>query len=178
MLNDKLSKQCQATIQPFISGRSVIDLGAGNLAITRILKKLGATDILAIDKNTMPVIPGIETKRCYFNDVTESRDTAFLSWPINRFCEGLNEILNRHETVIYIGSNLDGHACGSLQLFKNLTRRNPIAHLCEPDSTVLVYSSEPRVEALYAEEFAAIDIWNGGEVIYYSEAVTYNNENR
>lgn len=173
-----LSQQMKVALRPFVEGRSVIDLGAGDLGHSVELKRLGASRVLAVDQHPMSDIDGIETHCCNFSDPIEAMDVAFLSWPINRYCTGLNELLDQHDIVIYLGSNLEGNACGSLELFQHLTQRNPIVHACEPRNTLLVYSRSARVESLYAEEIAAIDSWNGGPVMTYQEATMYNQDYR
>lgn len=170
-------ERCDA-IRPFVKGKTVIDLGAGSLSLSLLLRGMGASRVLAVDKEPMDKYEGIDIAQKYFSDVKDTLDVAFLSRPINHFCEGLNEILDRHETVIYLGSNIDGFACGSLQLFKYLVQRNPIFHMFDGFDTILVYSKEPRTESLYAEEVAAIDAWLGGSVMTRCQAQTYNDEYR
>lgn len=178
MFSLNFTNRQEDSIRLYIEGRSVIDLGAGCLNLAMQLKRLGASSVLAVDEVDMPFCDGIETQQKCFIDVTETLDVAFLSRPINRFCEGLNEILDRHEIVIYLGSNLAGSACGSLELFQYLVKRNPLAHILEPTGTMLIYSKATRVESLYAEEIAALDAWNGGDIMTLDQAKTYNSKYR
>ena len=173
-----LSPEMKRTIQPLIQGQSVIDLGAGDLSYSRTLKVLGATRVLAVDKVAMPEVHGIDTLCCDFSSPIEVMDVAFVSWPINHFCLGLNEVLDQYDTVIYLGCNIEGKACGSLELFHYLTKRNPCVHIFEKRNTLLIYSKAPRVQSLYAEEIAAFDGWAGGSIMSYQDALKYNQDFR
>jgi len=148
-----------ACIRKFVEGRIVSDLGAGDLLLSHLCAVLGATKVIAIDKETMPeadISLPIEQVRCAFRYYKRNIDVALLSWPINTSC-GLEALVNRAEIVIYLGKCTDGTICGTPRLWSHLVRREVL--LLSPDrtNTLIVYGPSRVERALLLEEHAGLD---------------------
>jgi hypothetical protein len=148
------------TLMPFVLGRQVYDLGAGNLVLARLLLNLGASSVVAIDKErplcTPPSLPrNLDVVYTTFDKFHALPTTcvAFVSWPDNRTDKGLLRLVRRASQVVYLGKNTDGTACGSLALFEHFLEREILA--TEPDrkNTLIVYGArqDTRREPLCEE---------------------------
>ncbi len=140
-----LSVKMLETIRPLVAGKTVVDLGAGSCDKAVILKGLGAA-VIAIDKSFMRPIEGIEQHCGYFVEfadlddrtLPEEIDVAFVSWPQNYRLNGLVRILERAGTVIYLGSNTDGNACGHRDLFLHMLTRKLEAYVPDRKNSLVV----------------------------------------
>jgi len=135
-----LTEVMAQTIRTYVEGKHVWDLGSGDFHYALELMLLGARSVLAIDKEWRERPPnGISFRQDYFFNITpEPIDVAFVSWPANHTLTGLIGILERAQTVIYLGCNLDGSACGWRGLFEHLTSRELLAHIPHRRNTLLV----------------------------------------
>jgi len=135
-----LTETMAQTIRTYVEGKRVWDLGSGDFHYARELLLLGADSVLAIDKEWRGRPPeGVTFRQDYFFDITpEPIEVAFISWPANYNLTGLIEILEQAQTVIYLGCNLDGSACGWKGLFEHLTGRELLAHVPHRRNTLLV----------------------------------------
>lgn len=82
---------------------------------------------------------------------------AHVSWPAN-YPTGLVKILTGIPTVIYVGCNTDGTACGDRALFQYMLTRKLVKYLPDRRNTLIVVTrllDAPR-DATY-EEKAALD---------------------
>lgn len=141
-------------LAPFVVGKYVADLGAGDLALSRHLVNIGARSVLAVDKNEMPRNrnKAIQQLRARFDVaqqvlLSEPADVAFLSWPVNHPTPGLMVIVAMTPCVVYLGKNSDGTACGTPGLFGELLRRKVLAFVPDRTNTLIVYGeqlAEPR----------------------------------
>lgn len=163
-LNDTQIQELKRLLKP---GPIVYDLGAGDLVLSRNLLEWGAREVVAVDKEPLHLPPsGIRTIRSLFKDLREDVQWAFLSWPINHFDVGLLNIVERAQVVIYLGSNMDGSACGFFQLFQHLTTREVLAHAPRFANTLIVYGAAKVKREPFPEERAAMS----SEMINYKEA--------
>lgn len=146
-------------IAPFIRGRVVHDLGAGDLLLSHILKINGAAKVIAIDKQPMPnpKMDGVETVQAYFKDVQGPIDVAFISWPVNWAC-GLDRLASVADTVIYVGTNVNFTACGDTTLWDHLSTREVLYNTFDyPGISVIVYGRGLRkTYSRLPEEIAAL----------------------
>jgi hypothetical protein len=176
-------KQVKA-LKPFVEGRTVHDLGAGDLILANQLWDMGAVRVYAIDKSQMPdtAKPGVTPIVSYFSqyegpfdkaDRHEVIDTAFVSWPVNWPEEGLVKLVSRSNFIIYLGKNTDGAACGDIRLFNVLVKREVLAHVPEYRNTLIVYGVLEVERDLLPEERAACD---PGRLYSYAEAHALNAE--
>jgi hypothetical protein len=159
-----ITEDMEPTIAEAVAGHEVWDLGAGDLGHAQHLLRLGASSIVAVDKEyregPVPDLPGIRIVSGYFADlaIPDRIEVALVAWPVNyaHTAWALLRILERAETVIYLGSNTSGNACGSPVLFQALTQRKLLAHVPHRRNTLLVYGREGRGEVpLTGEEYAA-----------------------
>lgn len=125
-----LTSAQEALLAPFVSGREVWDLGSGDGSWARFLLKLGASSIVAVDKAPLTKeAVHIHVITALFQDIPPGPiDVAFLSWPSNNNLPGLIELLERARTVIYLGHNFEGTACGNVRLFQHLCGRKLLAY--------------------------------------------------
>jgi hypothetical protein len=144
-------------LRPLVHGKVIHDLGAGDLGLALELLKLGAAKVIAIDKGynrtnekydskSWNVPPEIEIRHQYFQDMNEEIDTAFVSWPAN-YDNGLLRILMQTKTIIYLGKNTDGSACGTPDLFRYFATRKIDVHVPSRPNTLICYTDhldEPR----------------------------------
>lgn len=163
-----LSKKQQRRLLPFLQDRVVHDLGAGDLRLASLLMELGASRVVAIDKlehrgAVARTTARIRFTQAHFNDYVNQNpdeivDVAFMSWPFNLYDQGLYSLAARARTIIYLGCNSSGTACGFPELFKHFLTRKLEAHIPERPNVLLVLSEplpEPREPTL--EELGGID---------------------
>lgn len=144
----RLSNAQVDALRPFVAGRRVADLGAGQLNLSLALVAMGAAEVLAIDKREMPAVqsPRLVLLRSQFGDVRLELDVAFLSWPPNYTTPGLLQLLSGAKTIVYLGKNSDGSACGTPALFSFFLRREVVCYVPERPNTMIVYGQ--RLEEL------------------------------
>jgi len=154
-----------------VAGRVVYDLGAGSGGHG---KKRGASRVICVDKSTPWVMPrGVEFIRSYINEVAlpDDLDVVFLGWPVQYGMPGLHLWLEKAKTIIYLGCNFGGTACGTKPLFQYLLMRRLAYHLPDHRNTLLVVE-EPLGEGITREptpeEAAALS----GQVVAYPGAST------
>lgn len=136
----RLNHAQRTALAKYVRGKFVHDLGAGDLGLSHQLVELGAPKVYAIDKadKSSHFRSGrIHYKQAYFRDVTSRMDTAFVSWPANYNTE-LVPILGLATTIIYLGSNCDGSACGTPELFRLLVRRELLAYEPDPENSLVI----------------------------------------
>jgi hypothetical protein len=163
-----LTAEMIQTITPFIQNRTVWDLGAGTLWHAQQLLKMGAKEIIAVEKEPIHDLhPKVHVVNSYFSRrliPPEGIPVAYLSWPVNYRNPELIEMLKQSGIIIYLGSNMDGSVCGDIDLFRHVTTRTILAHHEHPHNTLTIYGSvltKPRQQT--PEEWAALNpyrIWN------------------
>ena len=137
-----LTSPMRDILRPLVADRCVWDLGCGNFGHSEVLVELGA-QVVAIDKEwprpwgseqASPV--GVQFHRMCFSELAEvsletlgAPDIAFVSWPSNYRTKGLLELVQRFDTVVYLGHNLDGTVCGWPALFEHFVGRALISHV-------------------------------------------------
>ena len=151
-------------IRPHVRGRAVHDLGSGHdLILSFELLDLGASKVTAVDTYSpgqieKPRIPGCVTYvRNSFENIDESIDVAFVSWPSSRENPGLTRLLRGASVVIYLGKCMDGLMCGSPDLFRYLSTRHVFAYEPDRNNTLIIYGGEGAKRPLLREELAGID---------------------
>jgi hypothetical protein len=154
-----LTSEQEKLVERFVRGQVVYDLGAGDLYLTCELLRLGAVRVIAIDKEDFRrygIPDEVVYRKMLFRDVKEtSIDTAFVSWPSN-YDNGLLPLLRRSKTIIYLGKNTDGTACGIPSMFRYLLKRKAE---CIPDrkNTLICYTDVLEASRIpLKEEEAAI----------------------
>jgi hypothetical protein len=81
-----------------------------------------------------------------------------VSWPVNYEKVGLADIVDRTDTVLYLGTNVGGTACGGRDLWEVLSRREVLAYEADPINTLIVYGAGKTNRMLYGEELAALNV--------------------
>jgi len=156
-------------IVPVVKGKTVHDFGAGDLSLATHLLEMGAQKVIAIDKTEPmearklppdgPLVFCLDTHENYLYGNSEiAPEVAFLSWPFSSVDWALLKMASRAETVIYLGTNMGGTACGFPALFGHFLTRELVAHVPHRNNTLIILggpAKAPRVP-LY-EELAGID---------------------
>lgn len=135
-----LNKEQAKAIRPHVKGKTVWDLGAGDLTLSYQLLKLGAEKVVAVEKEeTHPSrSQAVEVQRKYFEQVLETPEVVFVSWPANRRDVGLLRLVQNARTVIYLGCNTDYTCCGDRSFFTELSQREVLAYVPERRNSLLV----------------------------------------
>lgn len=165
-----VTPEMESTLEPHVRGKEVWDLGAGDLWHSKMLLRHGAARVVAVDKwgiTSKAPVTGVRFVKEYFQFVeapADGIDVAYLSWPINHgHIPGLVDLLKRSRVVVYVGSNLNGGACGNERLFTYLSSREVLGHIPHTRNTMAIYGgglAGPR--QLLPEEWAALSpdrIW-------------------
>jgi hypothetical protein len=168
----RLSDAQADVLREHVAGRAVADLGAGTMVLAKRMIALGAARVLAIDCAFERVFgPAFEhlpisMHRGRFADCeTIIREhgarVALLSWPSN-YHTGVARILPLFDVVAYLGSNVDGTACGDASMWRNLRGREVLADLPDRANTLTIYgrpSADPRPST--GEEIAVLAAESG-----------------
>lgn len=155
-----LSPLKQDSIRRYVKGRTVHDLGAGDLSEARMLIQLGAVRVIAIDRHPMPEpSAGIHCYVSHFDDWQHDGviDVAFIGWPAN-WDTGLVRLLRSSTTIIYHGKCTDGTMCGYPQMWHHLLNRRVYVHVHERESILIVYGHEAIVRNPLPEEECGMDL--------------------
>jgi hypothetical protein len=161
----KLNDEQEAVLRRFVMGYNVHDIGAGQLALAKKLQELGAHTVTAIDKMyshhmVFTPHPSITLVGEYFEEYARHGhfiDVAFVSWPEVHGQRRIVDLLRGARTIIYLGSNFDGTACGSVEMFQYLSQREVLALVPAKWNSLIVYGhTYPIQRRLLPEEYAAI----------------------
>lgn len=154
----KLNLKQETAIKPNVSDQLVHDLGAGDLSLAADLLRLGAKQVVAIDKAPYQRKPPqrINTVTCTFENYPAPVDIAFISWPRENFDLGLLNIVRRARIVIYLGCNTRGNACGFPQMWQHLATRQVLSYVPEEYNSLVIYGSTPERRKYLPEEYVGI----------------------
>lgn len=154
----RLNTQQREALKPHVLASIVHDLGAGDLSLAGDLVRLGAQQVVAIDKEPYRRRPGpgINTVTCYFENYPGLVDTSFVSWPKNTFDMGLLNLVRRSRIVAYLGTNTGGTACGFTQMWHHLSNREVIEHVPDEFNTLIIYGPSQQRRKYLPEEYAGI----------------------
>lgn len=177
--------QC-AEVVPVVKDRVIHDLGAGDLGMAHLLVELGAKHVVAVDRAESIAVKAlkpdgpIEFHRmdhdAYVSQGMRDRyemvsapsprfaqpqkpDVVFMSWPFNMPDSGLLLLASMAKSVIYLGSNWGGTACGFPDLFEHFVTRELVAHIPERPNTLIVLGAQlewPREPT--QEEMGGMDL--------------------
>lgn len=158
MPNGFLNSLQRAHVSKVVSNRVVTDLGAGDLFLSKQLLALGANSVIAVDKEryTKKIPSKITYKQALFSKIIDPIDIAFISWPSN-YENHLTPLASHANTIIYLGKNTDGSACGTPSLFQHFLLRSVLIYIPDRANTLIIYGSplnSPRLPL--GEEAAAI----------------------
>lgn len=144
-----LTREMRLVLSEHVKNRIVHDLGAGDMTRSCELSDLGASSVVAVDKrlpHPRRDLPGnVFFYKMSFkellSEIDHPIDVAFVAWPFNAHLPGLLELLTRAKTVIYLGINDEGTACGWSGLFTYLSTREVLAEVNHPRNDLLIYGS-------------------------------------
>lgn len=71
----------------------------------------------------------------------ETPDVVFMSWPYNMPDNGLLLLASMAKTVIYLGQNLGGTACGFPELFQHFVTRELVSHVPSVQNSLIILGS-------------------------------------
>lgn len=167
--------QCEV-LRETIRGRTVHDLGAGDLSLSRELLRLGARDVVAIERSRDALegaswMASLRTRKRTgpgkisvrnedfrgFDQTGKTVEIAVISWPWTH-CENLVRILRRAEQIIYLGKSTDGIMCQGFGIFEHMAERAVSWQVQDRKNSLIVYGSTCGLGArrLYGEEIAAL----------------------
>jgi hypothetical protein len=161
-----MTPEMEETIRPYVAGRRVWDVGAGDLTYAHRLLDLGA-DVIAADKEYILDATGIRTYRGTFAQMAQAAESfpvAFVSWPPNHPCQ-LDRVTAKTDVVIYLGQNSRerGTACGGPGFWGDVSRRPVLAIVEHPQNTLIVYGpGEDHTRDMLDEEREAYEQWFPG----------------
>ena len=133
-----------STLRPYVEGREVYDLGAGDGGHARtLIHECRASFVVAIDKEpryASTAEPKIQRVFGYFAEVRIPPvvDVAFIGWPVNYPAPGLIDWLKQSSVVAYLGCNDGMTACGHPSLFQYLLRRSLLAYVPHRKNTLVI----------------------------------------
>ena len=166
----RLSLRADSLLGRFCRGREVVDLGAGRGGLSARMVALGATSVLAVEKEAMPAIPGVIHEQGYFGQLDPDvlPEHALLSWPTNTAdCATVDTLgvylAQRVQQILYIGLNDRFTVCGWLEMWEEFAYREVLDSVkVGHHNTVILYGArrdEYRQDAeLLPEERAALAI--------------------
>lgn len=160
-----LTEHQQDALSRLVTGKRVLDLGAGDLSLAKHLLTLGASHITAIEPHAVEVsTPQLTVIGGYYqHEDPQPYDVGILSWP---WCptgalKPLTNHLHNCRTVAYLGSNHGGIACGHPALFGYFLRRSLEDYRPDPRNSLIILGAPlaaPRPPV--GEEAAGIDTAN------------------
>jgi len=151
-------------LAPYVAGKTVEDLGAGGWDLALQLLEMGASRVIAVDCCFRSDFLGDAPERIdvlgrYFQEHLGSSvapDVAFASWPDMYKSKGLEALMRRAPVAVYLGTNMDGVACGRRELFEHLVQRRVLAHVPASLNTLIVYGDVMGERRPLPEEHAAL----------------------
>lgn len=162
-----LDEDQAACVKRWVEGKTVLDLGAGDLELSQQLLQLGAKKVIAVDKGLRGLGPDprIEVRQAYFHNLfsdwlrkPEERDLVdivFCSWPPN-YQTNVELVIALFERLIYLGANTSGSACGGEWFWKPLLSREVLDYVPRRRNTLCVYGPNHVDRAPTGEELGAL----------------------
>lgn len=150
-----------------VDAQRVIDLGAGNMALSIEMLELGAAHVTALDyvESRHPRAPAFASRlsivRSMFHDIVddlEPADIVMLSWPTNTTHDALEivQILRKHARVAVISKNTGGVSCGCTLIYEYLATRELLAYHPRRANTLMVYGPPCAPRPMAGEERAGV----------------------
>jgi hypothetical protein len=156
-------KTFQKALRPYVKGQRVVDIGCGDCERADILLGMDPEAIVGVDKDP-PCKTSILTIPEYFNKALEhvkqfKPTVAHVAWPANYMTPGLVDLIQLVPTVIYVGSNVDGTGCGSMDFWRYITTREVLLYRPDRSNTLIIYGSKVVTRKLAHEEWAGLQGW-------------------
>jgi hypothetical protein len=157
-------------IKKVVNDKVVLDIGAGDLDLARLVVRFGASKVIAIDKELFHErnrSKRIEIARMYFSDYWSGLDirkpvpwvVGLLSWPVNWTTDGLLPLVSSSKQLIVLSKNSDGSACGTPALWRHLSRRVLLECIPNRKNWLTIYGNEIGPHRIpTGEEMAGCDL--------------------
>ena len=159
-VRQRISQEQESALRPYLEGKVVHDLGAGDLTLAQYLvNAMEVFHVFAIDRDENSTDnPKIECITSHFKDYTiiDSISVAVMSWPVNWACS-LELRAAESDVVVYIGKNTDSSACGDPTLWNHLILRQVLLYMPTFKNDLIIYGPETGERELLPEEKAALD---------------------
>ena len=143
----KLSPEQTNKLQNMVCGKLVLDIGAGDMGLARLLASWGAY-VTAIEKEPYthkgpPMRGHVAILNEYIKDtVVEPHDIAVVSWPVTHQLVGIEALLSQARTVVYIGCNDGGTSCGDPNFWRYLLTRKYLRGIASRKNDMIVYGEK------------------------------------
>jgi hypothetical protein len=178
-MNGVLNEEQRQVLRQFVAGKVVFDFGSGDCILSEELLELGAKHVHAHDKHFPRRVDRDDLTQhetlfthLLFDTRLFDMDVAFISWPPNNMSsDELAALATRAKTVIYLGSNFDGSACGSEKLFLVMHVCELLAYVPAPKNNLLIVGKElksPRT--LTPEEISGLTMSKGAPIFRWDMA--------
>lgn len=146
MFISKWTPEMDEAVRPYLYDKTLVDLGAGDCELSIHMLHLGASQVLAVDKDFYGAFdhPKLTKIHKYFGQVAEELpariDVAMISWPWTHGSETthLIRLLDRARIVFYLGRNDGITACGCPRLFQWTIRRRLLHEIPHQRNTLLI----------------------------------------
>lgn len=161
----KLAPEQRDALMRVVADKRVVDLGAGHMALSVEMLRMGAAHVTAIDygeakhPGAIAFASRLSVVRAMFHDIVddlEPADVALFSWPTNTTHDALElvRILRKHPRVVVISKNTDGISCGCTLLYEYLATRELLAYHPRRANTMMVYGAPCAPRPMAGEERA------------------------
>lgn len=158
-----LTKEQAEVVRALVVDRNVVDLGAGDLSFSEQMVKFGARSVRAIEPREPRwghvLGPKIQLIQATMKETPPQKaDVALVSWPstYSPLTWEYTPHFDQADTVIYVGNNVDGTACGTATLFQYFLTRELIEHVPDRRNTLLVYAGKCPERQPVGEELAGM----------------------
>jgi len=167
----KLTKPQLDCLKGYVAGKVVFDLGSGTGEMAEWAARY-AEKVYAVDYAQFPTFKrrNVEGVQCEFHRLETAgyllrpEDVIVVSWPCN--CSGkmrgLVDLLQQVNTVIYIGSNTDGNACGDNSFWVHVSKRWLKAEIADQANTLIVYGQEAFEDIQFRSEEELLGLMANG----------------
>lgn len=159
----KLNQEQQKLLEWCVSRKSVEDLGAGDGSLSVLCMSLGASPVIAIDKEPIQVFSrdGLVVVQSNFKswslvNMDRSNSVAVVSFPREYEDKYLTQILSDFPIVAYIGCNDGGTACGGPSFWRQMASREVLAHSEARKNNLTIYGGECGKRELLEQEKISI----------------------
>jgi hypothetical protein len=145
-----LTQDQRIALATYVVGEVVVDVGAGDLSLSRELLVLGAQEVIAVEPvgRHRALSAGVRQVASYVEDFKEKHSTAFISWPGYWYDRSLSDFCQRTAIVIILAKTTDGIMCGSDPFWKHLCEREVLAYVPNEKNTLTVYGEKYITRAM------------------------------
>lgn len=158
-----IAKEFESPLKEIVKGKTVLDLGAGDLVVANQLLRLGAKHIVAVDRDGFNGrhYARMEFHHMYFDQFMAMKkrpkwDVLFMSWPCNWDLPGVQQLLDVSKKIVIISKCTDGSMCGTPKLWRYLSELEVMWCIPHPKNVLTIYNNKEEKRKLTGEEEAGI----------------------